>query len=823
MSRLLLLLLLLFHPATPSDSLFQQDEILFDEEDLPHVGSLFTDLFADSKQQLILDLDIFRSIINAHMEYGNAIQEGNVELVKYGMKVVEKMKELDISAACLADMFHLTWSAVEYATYVEETKNCTSCQCTPYIHQKKNERQWIFNVLDAMGKMPSGLTGGNNLWIGSWTTCRKISVVKNNQGQLWKGQYCLAHLNPYNRDNPLKSIGPSGPPDARCYQDPNSTVSPAEEDPNDSKCFDLIPLLNFGLCMPDTCTAYDVRKMVKFGYRGVEALVGRDLVCNVTVECRNEREEAEISQSPLSMFALVLLSFLIIMAVFGSIYDYVVVSDMKKRGAFEYNSQPLFIKSLIAFSIYSNMRKVMETEDKGDQISCLFGLRFLSMCWIILGHLYYYVARSLTTDNLIPTLVNFPQMFYTQIIVQAPLAVDSFFFLSGLLATYITFKKLLKDKSIKRRQILSVGGWLVIYLRRYLRLTPMYVFVMLMNVTLFTFVSNGPFWRPIEPEGCRHTWWVNLLYLNNFLMQDVECCMGWTWYMANDFQFHVVLFPIIVVSLYLNKKMGYTICGLMLAASTIAKLVIMEIKEYPPAPLLTAKLTIVDKLNDYWNDVYMMPYIRCGPFICGCLVGYLMIDLTLEKKNSIEYKLSWRNAAIGWILSTILGLYSVFGLYEYARTGDISNWWRILYVVMGRNGFSFAISWVTFACSTGNGGLVTKILAFKTFIPLGKITFGAYLVHPILLQIYNLSRPQPFHFTTFFQMFVHFVEAVFISYFASLIIHLLVEAPNQIFEGLLFGGLTKPREPKADPKRDANAPGTESEKLPMISPKNGVH
>lgn len=86
----------------------------------------------------------------------------------------------------------------------------------------------------------------------------------------------------------------------------------------------------------------------------------------------------------------------------------------------------------------------METEDKGDQISCLYGLRFLSMGWIILGHLYYYIARSLTTgkhfsflspinsyslDNLIPTLINFPQMFYTQIIVQAPLAVDSFFFL----------------------------------------------------------------------------------------------------------------------------------------------------------------------------------------------------------------------------------------------------------------------------------------------------------------------------------------------------------------------------------------------------------
>ena len=33
------------------------------------------------------------------------------------------------------------------------------------------------------------------------------------------------------------------------------------------------------------------------------------------------------------------------------------------------------------------------------------------------------------SDNLIPTLISFPQMFYTQVIVQAPLAVDSFFFL----------------------------------------------------------------------------------------------------------------------------------------------------------------------------------------------------------------------------------------------------------------------------------------------------------------------------------------------------------------------------------------------------------
>lgn len=39
-------------------------------------------------------------------------------------------------------------------------------------------------------------------------------------------------------------------------------------------------------------------------YRGVEAAVGRKLVCNVSVECRNEREEHGISDNFLAMAAM---------------------------------------------------------------------------------------------------------------------------------------------------------------------------------------------------------------------------------------------------------------------------------------------------------------------------------------------------------------------------------------------------------------------------------------------------------------------------------------------------------------------------------------
>ncbi|RCN37203.1 hypothetical protein ANCCAN_16904 [Ancylostoma caninum] len=172
--------------------------------------------------------------------------------MRYAVKFVDKLKEFDVSSACISDVFHYVWTAVEYATHVEEHRNCTDCKCTPFFQQKKNERSWIFNVLDAMGKVPPGITSGNNLWVGSWNTCRKIHVVKNSQGQLWNGMYCLAHLEAYERNNPLKALDKTGPVDAHCYRDGNST----SVDDDDGRCFTLIPMLNFCVCMPDTCTDY---------------------------------------------------------------------------------------------------------------------------------------------------------------------------------------------------------------------------------------------------------------------------------------------------------------------------------------------------------------------------------------------------------------------------------------------------------------------------------------------------------------------------------------------------------------------------------------
>lgn len=54
------------------------------------------------------------------------------------------------------------------------------------------------------------------------------------------------------------------------------------------------------------------------------------------------------------------------------------------------------------------------------------------------------------------------------------------------------------------------------------------------------------------------------------------------------------------------------------------------------------------------------------------------------------------------------------------------------------------------------------MLGWRAWIPLSRITFCAYLIHPILLQIYYLSRPHAFHFTTVYQMVRSSITSVFL-------------------------------------------------------------
>lgn len=104
--------------------------------------------------------------------------------------------------------------------------------------------------------------------------------------------------------------------------------------------------------------------------------------------------------------------------------------------------------------------------------------------------------------------------FYLQPLLNATFSVDTFFLISGLLTTYVTW-------SITRGEYRRFNKFAFL-ISRYLRLTPQVLLVILLFI-VFPLMGDGPYWKGLiqkESDNCKQNWWVNALYLQAFIKQD---------------------------------------------------------------------------------------------------------------------------------------------------------------------------------------------------------------------------------------------------------------------------------------------------------------
>ena len=130
-------------------------------------------------------------------------------------------------------------------------------------------------------------------------------------------------------------------------------------------------------------------------------------------------------------------------------------------------------KLIECFSLHKSLKALTDTSTKPGQILCLNGIRVFSINWIILSHCYLFFME-LSADRMYLTSTFFPRIS-NHIIINGLPAVDTFFTLSGFLVTYLLLKQLGKGG-------MSVMHWFGYYFHRYVRLTPPYALVILVEV-----------------------------------------------------------------------------------------------------------------------------------------------------------------------------------------------------------------------------------------------------------------------------------------------------------------------------------------------------
>lgn len=163
-----------------------------------------------------------------------------------------------------------------------------------------------------------------------------------------------------------------------------------------------------------------------------------------------------------------------------------------------------------SFSAYTNCPRLLTTNVSDDQIKCLHGLKVVNLIWIILAHSYLTLDLKAVGQLLQTQKVN--SLFIFQIVMNASLAVETFFFISGVVVTLSVLKRLTQQPNM------SMGQWIWFYVHRIVRMTPAVALVIAIVLSAYQ-LSDGPLWREIiypSAERCRKNWWIHFLHISNF-------------------------------------------------------------------------------------------------------------------------------------------------------------------------------------------------------------------------------------------------------------------------------------------------------------------
>ncbi|XP_023242684.1 nose resistant to fluoxetine protein 6-like isoform X1 [Centruroides sculpturatus] len=627
-----------------------------------------------------------------------------------------------------------------------------------FLYDLQNNKVWAFKMFDSWGKITPGSMIGSLTDYGSYYECKNaVHDTKEAFSTDWKNfspRYCILD---YRLPPPsvAKDISPFHTvPDFLNLTDKDSVQSFLA---NKSHLFTEHTFRN-GICVPSSCSSEDIQIVFKkfLNKIGIEGIV----------KVSHCDSDASVALSTEQKVVIIFISSLILLSIIGTIMD------LLQRRASNYDvekqNSSLTKKMFLSFSLYTNAQKLFSSKKSSDTLTILHGLRVISISWIIYSHSHLYVDTQSIAGILI--YKEFFKEYFYQFVANGTLSVDTFFFISGLLVSYNTITLVKKHKKKFNIPVF------IIY--RFFRLTPTYA-VVIGILFVLPLLGDGPVWNlTLDPEveKCRKGWWRNLLFINNFI-ESHNGCLDHSWYLATDTQLYMASL-IVVIPLIRWSTLGLIINFTLLILSMIVTAFITYYMKLPPTALASAYLNPSDRFLD-WSKVYYKPYPHAGAFCIGLATGYLLV-----KKPQL--KLSKWILVLGWICTCVCSGAVLFSARDWNVGHKPSPWISALYASTNRTVWSLCVSWVVITSVYGYGGIVSKFLSCKLFAPFSRVCYCTYLIHPLILWVYNAQRRDTIYPTYFIWMYM-IIGHIVLSFVCAFVISLVTESPFLALQSIIFG------------------------------------
>lgn len=648
---------------------------------------------------------------------------------------------------------------------------------TAYVQHVSTSR-WAQKMVDATGKPGAGILSGRFMFLGDFDECRAVQAdYSSSPVETFTGQYCLGNY--------------------------KTKLLPMPTQLKTSWAF----------CLPDSCNDMDSLQLAAYVLKqlNVTAIEFDSMRCH-----RNS-----ISLNNRAVGAFVMLGVILILVLLGTFLDILLIQSPKWRvsdevredlggllpeAPFQYpprgrrqqedwhvgrsieadplilnnnhpaltavrTHQPMWVRLLLAFSAWTNAEKLIQTDLPSGSLTCLNGIRVISINWVVLGHTVLFIARN--GENVVAYTEAAVKRWSFQTIINGTFSVDTFFVLSGVLVSYVTLSNLKKTH--------GKINWLKFYIHRYLRLTPVYMIIMALYLGTLPFLFNGPLYdqkNGFERDPhCKNSWWGNPLYIQNLVRFKPYFCMAWSWYLAVDMQFYI-LSPVLLIPLYHRPKLGYFVVSLFLIATTVTPLALTETRKYPSGIFAVHLKGHPTPLGDSFYDIYISPYSRMGPYLIGLLTGHI-----LSRRRNV--RIPGHLIVIGWMSALATGLACVYGLSQYFKGTGMNLHAASIYNGLSRTAWGISVAWVIFSCVTGTGGVINTFLSWSVWVPLSKLTYVVYLIHVIVLDVLVATARTPVYASNW-SIAILYIATLSLTYAFAFICSVLFEAPGLVLEKLLF-------------------------------------
>uniref|UniRef100_A0A182P598 Acyltransferase 3 domain-containing protein n=1 Tax=Anopheles epiroticus TaxID=199890 RepID=A0A182P598_9DIPT len=420
---------------------------------------------------------------------------------------------------------------------------------------------------------------------------------------------------------------------------------------------------------------------------------------------------------------------------------------------------------LVSFSIIRNWYRITSRGDDplSHDLRYIHTIRMIVFMGVTFGHVSFYAQprTALTIEDRYSDLA-------TMIVINGTQIVTTFFAISAMMLVLFFVQKVEETK-----KKVGAAEILIISVARYVRLTPVYAFVMLLEATWVVRMGDGPLWQKGFETGrsyCRKNWWANLLYINNYYKVD-EPCMLHTWYLAADF--HLFVYGLLVCALITRyPKIRNALLGTLMVLSYFGTAAVIYLKEYDAIPIFAAEQ--IRYFFWYWNvyqDAYVPThmYLVNYTFAIACAFYYMHLAKTRTNYNAL-IKVCWFASFL--LIPVLFAIGYFFYHYQFATP---SLWMSLL--------FPFIRLFYSAILFTGGVGLsfrfvklLTRLADIPFFTIIGRLTYSAYLCHLCLIKM-SLFNTRSFFRYGLIDIGAIWAAAMMLSYLVAWILCLVLESP----------------------------------------------